>query len=387
MCVKVRRNILWLEYSTRIDWGGSMKIKEIRIGMVHIPLKKPFITALRRVEAAEDIIVQILADSGESGFGNAPPTYKITGDGHGSVVGAIYDVLTPALIGRDIDDLEDIWHILDTSMQGNTSAKAAVDIAVYDLFGKQYGIPLYRLFGGRTASLTSDLTISLNKPEEMAQDAIQAVHRGYTALKIKVGEDILLDKKRVQAVREAVGPNITLRLDANQAWKPKEAVRIIREWEYDGMGIELVEQPVRADDFDGLKFVTDHVVTNIMADEAAYTVQDTWRLLAMRACDMINIKLMKAGGLHNALDMAAMAKAAGVACMAGCMLESKVGITAAASLMAGKRCMQLADLDAADLLAADPVRGGVSYNHSELILPEASGLGITGVEGVCWLEK
>ncbi|MGE1062367.1 dipeptide epimerase [Megasphaera paucivorans] len=364
-----------------------MKIKEIRIGLVHIPLKKPFITALRRVEVAEDIIVQILSDSGESGFGNAPPTYKITGDGHGSVAGAIQDILTPALIGRDIDDLEDIWHVLDTSMQGNTSAKAAVDIAVYDLFGKQYGIPLYRLFGGRTSSLTSDLTISLNKPEEMMQDAIEAVHRGYTALKIKVGEDILLDKKRVRAVREAVGPNITLRLDANQAWKPKEAVRIIREWEDAGMDIELVEQPVRADDFDGLKFVTDHVMTDIMADEAAYTVRDVWRLLSMRACDMINIKLMKAGGLHNALDMAAMAKAAGVSCMAGCMLESKVGITAAASLMAGKRCMQLADLDAADLLAADPVRGGVSYNHSKLILPEAPGLGITGVEGVCCLEK
>lgn len=359
-----------------------MKIAKIEISSLHIPLKKPFITALRRVEAAEDIIVSLVADSGEVGYGNAPPTYKITGDGRESVAAAVQQVLAPQLIGRDIEDLNDIWQVLDTSLQGNTTAKAAVDIAVYDLFGQRCGLPLYKLFGGATDRLTTDLTISLNAPEEMAADALAAVQRGYRALKLKVGGDPHIDRQRIRSIRRVVGDDVTIRVDANQGWQPKEAVRLIRDMEDAGLAIELVEQPVRARDFDGLKYVTDHVLTDIMADEAAYSPQDIFRLLSMRACDMINIKLMKAGGLHNALDIAAMAHVAGVTCMAGCMLESKVGITAAASLAASRPCIALADLDAADLLAVDPVRGGVRYEGNELILPPEPGLGIKAIEGL-----
>ncbi len=150
-----------------------------------------------------------------------------------------------------------------------------------------------------------------------------------------------------------------------------------------GLAIELVEQPVAAADFDGLKQVTDHVATDIMADESAFSPRDVFRLLAMRACDLINIKLMKAGGLAPAAQIAAMADAAGVACMMGCMLESKVGITAAAALSAGKAVITKNDLDAADLMAADPVRGGITYDKDHLVVPDAPGLGITAIDG--WL--
>lgn len=358
-----------------------MKISQIRIGSVHIPLKKPFITALRRVDVAEDIVVQVIADTGETGFGNAPPTYVITGDSQESVAAAIQHVLAPKLIGRDIDDLEDIWQIIQGSMHNNTTAKAAVDIAIHDLFGQKYSLPLYDYFGGAASQLTSDLTISLNAPEEMAADAGKAVERGYGAIKIKVGGDAALDLERIRAVRQAVGSDVAIRLDANQGWQPKEAVRLIRGMEDDGLAIELVEQPVQAADFEGLKFVTDNVLTDIMADESAYSLQDVWQLLSMRACDMLNIKLMKAGGLHNAAKIADMAETAGVTCMAGCMLECKVGITAAASLAAGKQIIRLADLDAADLLSGDPVHGGVSYAKGQLYLPSQPGLGITEIEG------
>ena len=358
-----------------------MKIQSIEIGKVSIPLKKPFKTALRTVHSAEDIIVKVIANSGEVGFGNAPPTAVITGDSQDSIIAAIRDTLAPKLVGMEIDNLEGIMAALDTGMLHNCSAKAALDIAVYDLFGKRYGLPLYKLFGGYCRSMETDLTISLNEPDEMVRDSLEAVAEGSTALKLKVGNDPALDIRRVQAIRDAVGPVVKIRLDANQGWNAKEAVRTIRRFEADGLDIELIEQPVKAHDFDGLKYVTDHVETDIMADESAFGPYEVFRLLSMRACDLVNIKLMKAGGLHNAVKIAHFAETMGVQCMMGCMLESKVGITAAASLAAGKRIVTRADLDEAVLLAEDPVVGGVSFDKNQLILSEAPGLGITEVLG------
>ena len=358
-----------------------MKISEIQIGKISIPLKKPFKTALRRVDSAEDIIVKVIADTGETGFGNAPPTAVITGDSQDSVVAAIRDTLGPRILGMDVENLEAIMTGLDAGMLHNHSAKAALDIAVHDLFGKRFGLPLYKFLGGFRAEMDTDLTISLNAPEEMVRDSLEAVSAGYTAIKLKVGGDVALDFERVKAIRSAVGDGVQIRLDANQGWSPKEAVRIIRRFEAEKLGIELIEQPVKAHDFDGLKYVTDHVETDIMADESAFGPLEVMRLLSMRACDLINIKLMKAGGLHNAVKIAGFAETMDVQCMMGCMLESKVGITAAACLAAGRRIVTRADLDAAVLLAEDPVVGGVSFAGNRLRLADAPGLGITDVQG------
>ena len=358
-----------------------MKIKEIHIGKVSIPLKKPFKTALRQVDSAEDIIIKVIADTGEVGFGNAPPTAVITGDSQDSIIAAIRDTLGPKIIGMPIDNLEGIMAILDAGMLHNHSAKAALDIAVHDLFGKCFGLPLYKLFGGFRTSMETDLTISLNTPEEMVRDALEAVAQGYTALKLKVGNEPALDVLRVQAIRDAVGRAIKIRLDANQGWGAKEAVRIIQRFETDGLDIELVEQPVKAHDLEGLKYVTDRVATDIMADESAFGPFEVFQLLSLRACDLINIKLMKAGGLHNALKIVHFAETMDVQCMMGCMLECKIGITAAASLAAGKRIITRADLDAAVLLAKDPVVGGVSFYKNQLLIPDAPGLGITDIIG------
>lgn len=358
-----------------------MKIQEIQIGKVSIPLKKPFKTALRQVNAAEDIIIKVIADSGEVGFGNAPPTAVITGDSQDSIIAAIRDTLGPQIVGMEIDNLEGIMTTLDAGMRHNHSAKAALDIAVHDLFGQRFGLPLYKLFGGFRTSMETDLTISLNSPEEMVRDALEAVAGDFAAIKLKVGNDAALDLKRVQAIRGAVGRDIKIRLDANQGWSPKEAVRIIHQFEADGLEIEFIEQPVKAHDFDGLKYVTDRVDTNIMADESAFGPFEVFQLLSMRACDLINIKLMKAGGLHNAVKIAHFAETMDVQCLMGCMLESKVGITAAASLAAGKKIITRTDLDAAVLLADDPVVGGVSFVGNCLHLAQAPGLGITGITG------
>jgi L-alanine-DL-glutamate epimerase-like enolase superfamily enzyme len=361
-----------------------MKIKEIKIGKVSIPLKKPFKTALREVNSAEDIIIKVVADTGEIGYGNAPPTAVITGDSQDSVIAAIRDTIGPKIIGMEVDNLETIMTIIDGAMLNNHSAKAALDIAVHDLFGKLYGIPLYKLFGGYRNVMTTDLTISVNAPEEMVRDSLEAMAEGYTELKLKVGTDVEMDMKRVKAIRQAVGSDVKIRLDANQGWLPKEAVRIIRKFEDMGLDIELIEQPVKAHNFEGLKYVTDNVETNIMADESSFGPYEVFTLLAMRACDLINIKLMKAGGLHNAIKIANFAETMGVECMMGCMLESKVGITAAASIAGAKKIITKTDLDAAVLLAEDPIIGGVSFSKNQIIVPEAPGLGITEIHG--WQE-
>lgn len=361
-----------------------MKIAEVKIGKVRIPLKKPFKTALRKVYAAEDIVVKIITDEGVIGFGSAAPTAVITGDTQGAIVAAIRDCIAPKIIGMEADRLEALMAALDGAAVHNTSAKAAVDMALYDLFGKIHGLPVYKLFGAYRREVTTDLTISVNSPEEMTQDALEAIAAGYSELKIKVGTDADLDIRRVKAVRQAVGPAVKIRLDANQGWKPKEAVRTIRRMEDLGLAIELVEQPVAAQDIEGLKFVTDHVDTDILADEAVFGPADAFRILAMRAADLINIKLMKAGGLHSALKICHLAETMGVECMMGCMLESKIGITAAASFAAAKKNITRADLDAALLLAEDPVLGGVTFDQNRILLPEAPGFGIEDVKG--WQE-
>ena len=148
-----------------------MKIQEIRIGKVSIPLKKPFKTALRVVHSAEDIIIKVITDSGAVGYGNAPPTAVITGDTQGSVATAIREFIAPKIVGMSIDNIEEIMTTLDSSMIHNSSARAAVDMAVYDLFGQLYNIPLYKLFGGYRNTVITDLTISVNSPDEMVRDS------------------------------------------------------------------------------------------------------------------------------------------------------------------------------------------------------------------------
>lgn len=359
-----------------------MKIESVELKRVSIPLKKPFKTALRRVDTAENIIVVMTADDGTRSYGEAPPTAAITGDTNETIISAIKEFIAPAITGLDIENLDEVMYRLQHSVEGNTSPKAACDMAVYDLWSKHYGQPLYKLLGGYRKDLETDLTISINEPEEMRRDALAAIGQGFHALKLKVGIDSDLDIERVRTIREAAGPDIKLRLDANQGWTPEEAIRTIRRFEDLGLDIEFVEQPVKARDFAGLKKVHDNVSTRIMADESMFSPADAIELLHMEAVDLINIKLMKCAGIHNALKIAGIAETYGVECMLGCMIESKVSLTAAAHLAAAKKNITRVDLDAAILLAEDPVQGGFKKEIPHFFVTDAPGLGITGIEGL-----
>lgn len=359
-----------------------MIITGIEIERLDIPLKKPFKTALRQVTKAECLLIRVTTDTGETGYGGAAPTAVITGDITESITGAIANYIAPSIKGMNIEDFERIMSKLNSSMLKNTSAKAAVDMALYDLYGKHFRMPLYKLFGGKSKIIETDITVSINDPLKMAEDAMEYVTEGYNTLKIKVGIDSTLDLERIKKIRKAIGANIKIRLDANQGWKPKEAVRTIRLLEDMDLGIELVEQPVKAHDLEGLKYVTDNVSTLIMADEAVFSVEDAFNIFKLRAADIVNIKLMKCGGLYNALKINALAESSGVECMIGCMIESKIGIAAAAHLAGGKLNITRADLDAADLMADDPIDGGVTVKGRELLLTDDYGLGIKGIRTV-----
>lgn len=359
-----------------------MKIVDIQVGQINVALKKPFKTALRTVHSIEDVVVKITTDTGHVGYGEAAPTAVITGDTFGSIKTAIEDYLKPNIIGLDIENMEEIMKRIDKALIKNTSAKAAVDIAIYDLFAQYHNAPLYKLLGGYRDEIITDITISVNSPEEMAQDSIIAVEQGYKTLKIKVGLDSEMDMKRIQAIRDAVGYDVQLRLDANQGWNPKEAVRIIRKMEDKGFDIELVEQPVPAHDFEGLKYVTDNVYTPILADESVFSPLDAIKIIQNRAADLINIKLMKTGGIHNALKICSIAETYGVECMLGCMLESKLSVSAAVHLAAAKSIITKIDLDGPSLCKEDPIVGGPNFEGFRITLNNEPGLGFKEVGNV-----
>ena len=164
-----------------------MKITEVRLGKISVPLRVPFKTALRSVDSVEDVVVEIHTDTGHTGYGEAPPTGAITGDTTGAIIGAIQDHIAKSIIGMDVDDFEDVLQKVQKCVVKNSSAKAAVQIAQRDLYGQMYKIPVYKLMGGARKNIVTDITISVNDPETMAADAINAIQRGYDCLKVKVG--------------------------------------------------------------------------------------------------------------------------------------------------------------------------------------------------------
>jgi len=363
-----------------------MKITEIKIGKIKVPLRVPFKTALRTAKSVEDIIVEVHTDTGNIGYGEAPPTGVITGDTTGAIIGAVNDHIKKSLIGKSIEEFEDIMLSLNECIVRNTSAKAAVDIALWDLYGQLYNAPVYKLLGGRKKSIVTDITISVNDPEEMASDSIVAVRRGYDTLKVKVGKESDKDMERLVAIRKAIGYDVSIRLDANQGWKPKEAVHILRRMEDKGLNIEFIEQPVTAHDIEGLKYVKDNIAIPVLADESVFSPVDALRIMQMKAADFINIKLMKTGGIYNALKICSMAEIYGVECMIGCMLEAKVSVNAAVHLACGKGVITKVDLDGPVLCSEDPVIGGSVFDEKQIFVSQEPGFAIKKIENIVYLN-
>ncbi|HZS76173.1 MAG TPA: dipeptide epimerase [Ktedonobacteraceae bacterium] len=326
---------------------------------IDLKLTFPFRIARGVQHVASNAIVQI-NHKGYTGYGEAAPD-EYYGETLETVLACI--TLFAGNLGEDPFALEDILNRLDHLIRLNPSAKAAVDMALYDLVGKMLNVPVYKLFGlnPERAARTS-FTIGIDTPENMRKKALLA--RDYPILKIKVGTKN--DIANLEAIRDVSAAII--RVDANAGWTPKEAIKTINALA--PYNIEFVEQPVAARDLDGLRIVRENVSLPIIADESCVTVEDIPRVAG--CVDGINIKLMKCGGLRNALKMIHTARAHNLRVMIGCMIESSLAITAAAHLTP---LVDYADLDGNLLIDNDPYEG-VTVSNGKLILPERPGLGI-----------
>lgn len=356
-----------------------MIIKNIEVFEISVPLVTPFKTALRTVNSINDIVVKITSDTGEVGYGEAAPTAVITGESKESIKSSIIKYIKPSIIGLEITDLEIIMEKLHNSILKNTSAKAAVDMAIYDLYAQNYKTPLYKILGGYRSEIVTDITISVNDIDEMVKDSIKAVKDGFNILKIKVGKESEKDIERITEIRKAVGENIKLRVDANQGWTSKQAVKIISALEERNLNIDLVEQPVKYWDLEGMKYVTQNTYTNILADESVFSPLDAVKIINERAADLINIKLMKTGGIYNALKICDIAEVHGIECMIGCMLESKISVSAAANLGAARKIITMVDLDGPALCKTDSINGGPIFNGKSIKMIDKYGIGFEDI--------
>ncbi len=260
-------------------------------------------------------------------------------------------------------------------MEGNPAAKAAVDIACYDLMGKASGQPVYNLLGGQSKEhLSYPRVLSIESPDIMAQKAQEAVEAGYGSLKLKVGAgNAQLDVDRILAVREKVGPDMPIRVDVNQGWKSVgTAVAAIRQLET--AGISWIEQPIRMGDIRGLAEVRKKTAVPIMADETVQSMEDLLEIIRLDAADVINIKLMKCGGIFHAVQMAKTAEAAGMLCQIGSMVESSVASSAGYHAAMSRVNIESTELTG-PLLYSEEI-GDLRYEHPYVLLSGKPGLGI-----------
>ena len=282
------------------------------------------------------------------------------------------------LLGKNPLAIGHIHALMDGKYIHNTAIKAAIDIACYDIAAKKMGVPLYQFLGGCQNVIESDVTIGIGTPEHMTEKAVEWVEKGFNILKIKLGEDIETDLERMKSIRQAVGDKVILRIDANQGWSVKDTIRISKDLEL--LGVDLIEQPIVHWDLDGLEEIKRAVNIPIAADESCQLPMDAAKLAKLRAVDGMNIKLMKCGGIYNAIKINAIAEASNMFCMIGCMGESSIAISAGMHVAAALANIKKIDLDVPFYTNSDWIYGGFTHEGGVCTLSDEPGLGIT-VEG------
>ena len=350
-----------------------MKITGVTAKKVEVPLWKPFTISLGTIHSCELVFLRIDTDCGIVGYGEGSGVEFVTGETSDTVLGAI-KLFESILIGQNPYAIEHIHREMDRKLVGNGSAKAAIDIALYDIMSKAADLPLYRFLGGVSGQIEVDITIGINAPGDMAKEAAQRAAEGYRELKIKAGADPDNDITAINLIREAA-PQVHLKVDANQGWTVATALHVLRE--YEKVGVEAVEQPVPYWDVEGLREVRSRANIPIMADESCFTPKDAFKLARASAADVLNIKLMKCGGLYRANQISTVAEAAGLRCMLGCMIESQLSIAAAAAFVAARPNVIYADLDSFhEFDDSVIIKKGFDFKTPILTLNETPGLGI-----------
>ncbi len=357
----------------------DIQITQIEIYKLSIPLKEPFIISLGTIYNAENIIVVLRTNKSINGFGECSPFMTINGENQ-STCFAVGELLARKLKGKNPLPIEGYMNVMDKTIYGNSSIKSAFDIALHDIAAQHAGIPLYKFLGGtKPKKLITDYTISLDTPEKMANDALKIKESGYRVIKVKLGEDKEIDVERVKAIRKAIGKKIQIRIDANQGWDVKTAIKVLSALK--NYNIQFCEEPIPRWDFMNLSKVKNKSPVPIMADESCCDHHDAKRLIQLGACDMFNLKLGKSSGLLKAKKIVALAEKANLKMQVGGFMESKITMTANAHLALTSKNILYCDFDTPLMFAEDPVSGGIIYkDEGSIEVPRTIGLG-------AWIEN
>jgi L-alanine-DL-glutamate epimerase-like enolase superfamily enzyme len=350
-----------------------MKISQLEGWPVTMPLAEPYTIAYERVEVATNIFLRIESSSGVIGYGCAAPDKYFTGETPDSVLTALDDVVTPFIKGSDPLRPAMLLERLKPLLRSQPSVLAAVDMALFDILGKACNLPLWRLLGGFRNRIRTSVTIGILPEKETVERAREHVARGFKCLKLKGGIDVESDISRVLQVREAVGPDIELRFDANQGFSVEDSLKFVEKTHK--ARLELFEQPTPKGQPEMLRQVSTTVATPVMADESLTSLRDAFRIARRGLADMVNVKLMKVGGISEALQINSVARAAGLEVMVGCMDEAALGISAGLHFALARPNVVYADLDGHLGLRGDPSADVVILQNGNLFPSNNPGLG------------
>src|SRR5690606_1821697 len=355
-----------------------MKIVRVECHVAELELEEPYTIAYETVSRAANVLVRIVTDGPLVGCGCAAPDLEVTGETVKSVVDALGGEAATRLHGANPRR----WgHVLERTAEplaSHPSARAAIDMALHDLLAKMAGMPLWRLLGGFRDRMRTSITIGILPIDRTTERAVEHVKRGFRALKLKGGRDVDEDIERVRSVRAAVGPKIELRFDANQGYTVEAARRFVRET--GDADLEIFEQPTPRELNDGLGQVTRNVPISVMADESLMSLRDAFHLARGRLVDMLNIKLMKVGGIDEALEILAVARAARLRVMVGCMDECALSIAAGLAFAGARPGVSYADLDGHFDIIGDPTSAAVTLREGTLFPSQQPGLGIADLD-------
>lgn len=353
-----------------------MKIVRAGVYPVRVPKRTAFQVAYATRTASRSALLRLEADDGRVGWGEAVPVAEVTGERRAEAYPALARFAGERLSGADPWATEKLRALARRELGAFPSARNAVDTALWDLRGQSQGLSLRQLLGGARTAFRASCSIGIKDTATTLAEARGLLAAGFRDLKVKIGLDRAQDAERVRALRAELGPDFRLYLDANQGYTPGEALALLEA--VAGEGVELVEQPVKAADLEGLAEVSRHSPLPVVADEAVKGPESLLPLLEKGAARLINVKLQKCGGPSEAELLVRMAEAAGVGAMVGCMIETRVGITAGLSVALALGNVRYIDLDGAFDLADDLVAsGGAQFAGGEQFLAEGPGLGLS----------
>ena len=354
-----------------------MKIVNIEAILFRLPIRKeigPTKSSIWSMDAADHILIKIDTDESITGFGEALQRPTIYGETQQSVVAIIDSWIGPSLIGMDPFCLEQIWSKLDR-MAANSTAKGAIDMALHDIQGKKLGLPVYKLLGGwRNGTVRASALLSADAPEKTAAAALAWKQQyGIDSFKIKVGMDSNRDVEAFIAIRQAVGDDATLYVDANQAWAPDEAIRIIKQ--ISPYGLAWVEEPIKSWDFEGKRRVAGHIDVPVLLDESVITPQDVMHHIRMGIGDMFSIKTSRTG-FYNSRKIVQMAESANIPCLVGTARETGIGAVANAQFAASAKNILLGELTEFKIFEETLLKHPLKLSDGYFFLPDGDGLGV-----------